>query len=51
MSQIFKPSKEVASTAGGERGIAQELREEGDEVLKALRDQQVDVINSLDLKQ
>ncbi|KAL8278179.1 hypothetical protein RQP46_009352 [Phenoliferia psychrophenolica] len=40
-----------ASTAGGERGIAAELQEAGDEVLKQLREQQREVIDSLDLKQ
>lgn len=39
------------STAGGERGIAAELQEAGDEVLLQLREQQREVIDSLDLKQ
>lgn len=38
------------STAGGERGIAEELEEAGDEVIKALKEQQREVIDSLDLK-
>ena len=40
-----------ASTAGGERGIAAELQEAGDEVLAQLKEQQREVIDSLDLKQ
>lgn len=51
ISKIFKPSAEYASTAGGERGIVDELREEGDEVLRQLREEQREVIDSLDLKQ
>jgi N-acetyltransferase 10 len=51
-AKIFRPSAEsFASTAGGERGIVEELKEEGDEVLRALREEQKEVIDSLDLKQ
>lgn len=50
-SKIFKPSAGAMSTAGGERAIAQELADEGDEVLKQLKEQQREVIDSLDLKQ
>lgn len=57
ISKIFKPStsaasiKVAASVLGGERGIVAELKEEGDAVLKQLREQQREVIDSLDLKQ
>lgn len=51
-AKIFAPSAEsFASTVGGERGIVAELKEEGDEVLKALREEQREVIDGLDLKQ
>lgn len=35
---------------GGERGIVRELEVEGEKVLEELREQQREVINSLDLK-
>lgn len=50
ITKIFRTSAEVASTAGGERGIVEELREEGDEVLRLLREEQRGVIDTLDLK-
>lgn len=50
-SKIFAPSKVTPTLLGGERGIAAELREEGDAVLKQLKEQQREVIDSLDLKQ
>lgn len=36
---------------GGEKGLAKELAEEGDEVVRRLREEQREVIDSLDLKQ
>jgi N-acetyltransferase 10 len=41
----------VATQLSNKAAIAKELEAEGDEVLKQLRDQQREVIDSLDLKQ
>lgn len=41
----------VATQLSNKAAMAQELEAEGDEVLKQLRDQQREVIDSLDLKQ
>lgn len=39
------------ASQGGEKGLAQELAEEGNEVVRQLKEQQREVIDSLDLKQ
>lgn len=46
---IFKPVS-GDSTAGGEKGIAEELEEAGDEVLRELKEAQREALDSLDLK-
>jgi len=47
-SHILPPSGSTSN--GGGKEIAKELQEEGDAVLKALKEQQREVVDSLDLK-
>ncbi|ORY82898.1 putative nucleolus protein [Leucosporidium creatinivorum] len=46
-----KGSLSTKSAQGGEKGLAEELAEEGNEVVRQLKEQQREVIDSLDLKQ
>lgn len=46
-----KGSLSSKTAQGGEKALAAELAEEGNEVLKQLKEQQREVIDSLDLKQ